>query len=242
MVTTATYTPAIEEDVADIGAATYTHAIESDFAREQAGIQGGPAVEYDIAPPLYRRGAALPQLIVMCGCGYQDVSGAAKSYKDETTGYETVTKEFIPMYAGIAVQPDRLYGFSIWLRVMSAQFAFAGIMWFEAPGKIVDQIGVKESDPWAPEHDDWDLFTVQQTPPEGAAFLIPYVRLTNTFADIPFYMAGAMVYVHGDSGVVAAFAPDRYLTLSGPGEVIGADEDEGGGFVIGDPTQRKRQS
>jgi hypothetical protein len=231
---TLTYTPALEQDRKVALVAPYNVAREGDNAQILLAILSPPAEERDRAMPLYCRGAAIPQLVVICGCGFQQVSGAALP----DGSYEVVTKEYVPTYSGIAVEQDFLYGFSVWLKLLSAGPTTAGIMWFDSPGKVANQLGVIESDPWTPDRDTWELFTVQGIPPEEATYLVPYVRLTNTFMDIPFYVAGAMVYIHGEAGTVTAFAPDRYLTLGDPGEKLGESGVSGGGFVIGAPAER----
>jgi hypothetical protein len=172
----------------------------------------------------------------MCGCGFKYVAGPPN--QDGT--YQTVLKELIPTYNGIAVSGSLLYGFSINLKLMDLSATQVGLMWFASPGGVGDQIGNVVSDPWTPPNDEWYSYTVQGFPPEDPSpgqFLIPYVRVVDTWADIPLYMAGAQVYAQSDTGVVTAFAPDRYITLGDVDELLGEDEGEGGGFLLGNPTE-----
>jgi len=231
---TGTYTPAEEVDQATPLVPLILPASEVDVAVNLLGIIVTPAEEYDEALPLYRRGGPVPELIVMCGLGYKSIPGPP----DEDGNYTTITKDLIPTYSGIPVTEGLIYGFSINLKLRDLKPTTVGIMWFRSPGGVIDQIGEVESDPYTPPNGEWHQFTVQGMPPVDpapGAYMIPYVRVTNTFADIPFYMAGAHVYGLTGGGEVTAYAPDRYITLGDVDEILGVDEEQGGGFLLGNP-------
>jgi len=230
------YDPAVE--TADkISLVAPTAAVKSiERAMDMAGVLSPAAMETAHAPELYRLGAALPQLVIMCGCGFRDVPGPPQP--DGT--YASVTQEYIPTYTGVAVEQDLLYGFSAMLKVGTASEIRVGIMWFKTPGRPIDQISVIESDPVGAEsNDNWKLFTVQGEPPDTATYLVPYVRLLDTYEDLPFYMMGDMVYIVGPSGAVIALAPDKYMKLGDAAKLLGTDPTMGGGWLIGDPKAKK---
>jgi hypothetical protein len=233
------YTPAVEEDEVPSASGVVYPAVEDDYAPMLIAPILPSAIEFEEALPLFRRGGPVPELIVMCGCGFKYATGAPQ--KDGS--YEHIIKELIPVYQGIAVTEGLLYGFSVNIKMMDINATVqAGMMWFRSPGQVADQIGMVESDPFPPDDNEWYPYTVQGFPPVDpapGAFMIPYVRIIDTFADIPFYMAGAQVYVMGETGTVSAYAPDLYLTLGDAGELLGVDEEQGGGFFIGNPQEKR---
>ena len=235
---TVTYDPALESNAALSPLAVLEPAYEVDDAISLISIDFLPADEADEALPIFRKGGAVPELVVICGAGFKVVTG--KVNPDGT--YESVLKELTPTYSGISIREGVIYGFAIWLKILDVPTPVrAGIMWFRSPGGIADQIGITESDPVSAPNTEWRQYTVQGTTPTDpapGAFMVPYIRLLDTVMDIPFYMAGATVYEPA-KGITSAvpFAPDKYLTLGDPNEKLGEDEAQGGGLLIGQPGQ-----
>lgn len=179
-------------------------------------------------------GTALPNFALVCGCGQKQVPGPV------TPGgsYTTIEKEFLPIYSAPAVKQGVLYGFSIWIKETHPASTNVGILWFHSGGKVVDFQSITTFSFGTPVSTNWFEYTVQALPPVGASYLVPYVLITGGVYDAPVYFAGSLVYGQGEeSGSVSAFAPDRYLTLGDPAELIGANRPSPPftGLLLGDP-------
>jgi len=159
-----------------------------------------------------------------------------------------------PRYAGIPVTPLEIYSFSIQVKIELAPVQVRlMILWFSVEGDNHNLISVSEPGPGPVNDTNWHVFTpAQGIAPANAAYAVPAIYFGSRLAGSdptysPYiYLCGAQFSHIGTSATVTASSPDRYLTLTGPGEPpgqpgaepIGPERDEPPfeGYLIGDPT------
>jgi len=161
------------------------------------------------------KATATTDIGVACGNSYIAVPG----------GFKTVT----PVQGGIPVDPGMSYGFSVWINSAIIPTAVQlSLLWFDAKGVFLSaSLGSTTSVTTAATWQSFVLGTIS-VPPAGAVYVTPYIlfdtRTDNaayTTSSPPIDIAGAMVYATETVGEAVGPAPNRYLTISDPGEPLG---------------------
>jgi len=155
-----------------------------------------------------------------------------------------------PRYQGIPITPLDIYSFSIQVKVdLQPVTIRTAILWFNEAGDNQDLVG-KNDLPLSITDLLWHTFTVQGIAPAAAAYAVPGIHFKDRLAGSDplvspnIYFCAAQFMRVGTSATVAASSPDRYLTLTGPGEPptqanaeeIGPPGEGFDGYLIGDPT------
>jgi hypothetical protein len=185
------------------------------------------------------------------GRGTMRVSSVAKA--DETAdlaiacGDGVINERVIsPLYSGVPVEPGWQYGFSVQIKEPYPCVTNCFLFWFGAGGKPGDYLSLSSVTALpAPGDTNWHTYSVAGAAPPGAVYLVPVIAFTvrpsTTDPGGAYYdIAGAIVYLLGKDSAVVVAAPDSYLTLGDPSELLGDAQAPGapGGFVekvLGDP-------
>lgn len=196
---------------------------------------------------------ATSNVLITCGDGIAqdyDVGVPLDRSDDVFQGIRTL----YPRYAGIPVVPKEIYSFSVQIKIDLAPVQVRlMIMWFSVEGDSQNFISASEPGPGPVNDTNWHTFTpAQGIAPANAAYAVPAVyfgsRLAGSDANYsPYiYLCAAQFSRIGTSATVTASSPDRYLTLTGPGEPPGqagaepigpqTDVPPFEGYLIGDPT------
>jgi hypothetical protein len=147
------------------------------------------------------------------------------SYVPTGSTWKTVT----PVTGGIPVETGQSYSFSVWINSAITPTAVQlSLLWFDANGVFLNSSsGSTSSVSTAATWQKFDLGTMF-TPPTNAVYVTPYIlfdtRTDNaayTTSSPPIDIAGAMVYAAETVGEAIGPAPNRYLTISDPGEPLG---------------------
>lgn len=141
-------------------------------------------------------------VIIQAGSGVLDMPGLK------------APKVLTPKYNGIPVKQGNLYGFTVEYKGQSS--GSAGIYWYDKNERLVSF-----DEALTPSPGDWQALTVQNSPPVGAIYAVPYVKQSGRTAGYSFSIMGAMFYLIGDTSTVTALSPDYYLTLGNVDELIG---------------------
>lgn len=132
--------------------------------------------------------------------------------------------------AGIPVDSGVSYGFSVWINSAVIPTAVQlSLLWFT--GKDVYLSASSGSTTSVATAATWQEFNIGTmfAPPAGAVYVVPFIYFdprTDSAAFGPTYsppidVAGAMVYASPTVGESAGPPPNRYLTVSDPGEPLG---------------------
>ena len=138
-------------------------------------------------------------------------------------------KEVPPSAGGVPVEQCQSYGFSVWIySAVIPTGVILSLLWFKGDTLLSESSAALDTVTAA---NTWEEFNIpgMQVPPDGAEFVVPYI-LFDTRTDSgaypgtspPIDLAGAMVYTSETIGQATGPAPNRYLTISDPGEPIGA--------------------
>jgi hypothetical protein len=138
-------------------------------------------------------------------------------------------KEVYPSAGGIPVEQGQSYGFSVWINsAVIPTGVTLSLLWFKgdtllgASSAALDTVTAANT---------WEEFNIPglQVPPAGAEFVVPYILFDTrtdsaayTATSPPIDLAGAMVYTSETIGEATGPPPNRYLTISDPGESLGA--------------------
>jgi hypothetical protein len=141
---------------------------------------------------------------------------------------KTAVSEAIPLLTGVPVRTGGGYGFSAQLRSAAIANYTPGLMWFSKGGQPSDLISVTENPVDSISANVWTEVLVEGIAPDDAVYVVPYIHFANRQAAVggvkpAMHTAGAMVFGLGASGNVTTVAPDRYLTMGDPGEVLGSE-------------------
>lgn len=158
-------------------------------------------------------GSGVLHVSVPVEVGTRDVIIQAGSGILNLPGMKT-PKVLSPKYNGISVKEGNIYGFTV--RYKGASSGSAGIYWFDRYEHLISA-----DEALTPSPGSWQGLTVQNAPPVGAVFAVPYVKQSSRAAGNGFLLMGAMFYLVGDTSSVTALAPDYYLTLGNLDELIG---------------------
>ena len=165
-------------------------------------------------------------------------------------------REVIPLYGGIPVKPGLGYGFSFYLKTTqplapTPLLVTSVLVWIAKSGQPTDVIGVTVGNPTGVTlANGWEKFEMQGVAPANAVYLVPSIHMDNRTenagsANFSYAvdLASILVYTYGEEGGGVAVAPDRYLTLGDPNEMIGAPRVSPPypGFVMGSPLQPGQQ-
>jgi len=154
------------------------------------------------------------------------------------------TKDVVPLYSGIPTDVGMTIGFSAWIKAEKNAVVIPKLylLWFNQSGQ---PSGILSSTAGGPSGATtaWQQYTMQAIAPANAVYVVPAIFFesrTGTGAASgrsPFYdVAAVTVYKPGEGGTpVAAVAPDRYLTMGDPAELLGPPKSGFPGYLIGTP-------
>lgn len=165
-------------------------------------------------------------LLATCGAGQIDPPVLNHPLSDVAT-----PGVYTPLTSGISVRETGTYAFVCRVRLgaLSGQEAKLVLLWMGQSGAPDDVVGVTVgTPPLGGQATDWsaDRYSIQDTAPEGAYYLVPAVYITgrtnNDYVDI----ASMVVYTVTEPGTGGAVSPPNQLMQLGT---------TGGDDLIGEP-------
>jgi hypothetical protein len=151
-------------------------------------------------------------------CGFSDVQDGSGSWRP-----------VYPTEGGIPVETTQSYGFSVWINSAVIPTAVQlSLLWFDGANTYLSgSSGSVSSVTTAATWQEFNIGTMF-APPAGAVYVVPYIYFDTrtdsgayTTSSPPIDIAGAMVYSAVTVGEAIGPAPNRYLTISDPGEPLG---------------------
>lgn len=153
----------------------------------------------------------------------------------------------LPINTAIPVRFGSSYGLSVYVQAEVMPITVQPcILWFDKDGQPSDIVSTALGNPVGISTPGWKRFVVESSVPSASViYLVPYIEITaRTAGSFPtrspyIYVGGVMIYeLPIDLGGVT-IAPDRYLTLGDPGELIGGVDAAGhptfDPFLLGAP-------
>jgi hypothetical protein len=142
----------------------------------------------------------------------------------------TQFKEVAPDHGGIPVDLLMSYGFTVWIRSAFIPTALSlSLLWFDGNNTLLSATSGPLTSVTAAN--TWQSFSIGGVfgPPAGAVYVCPYILFDTRSTSGAFpatsptlFLSGAMVYANQTIGEAVGPPPNRYLTISDPGEPLGA--------------------